>query len=523
MHFNADSVTVLLAIGSCRDSGSPLGLTESFLLTTNPPYSSGFRRFLAAVKDFIDTPLGIATLAAFVYFLSSFVSISNPSRGPDPPPGEWAKRYSEKRYVMLSLPRIVRGDEMHYLMVAYSLAQDGDLLISDDYASVMQGGYEMGYWHRYQPVYNLFQHFGRRTDGALLNNHPFGFSLVIALCFWPLAHTPYMEAASIWLTVMVAFVGLWVFSKILLLSGFRWKHVRLAALIVAFATPYWHYARTLYTEAYVATGYLILVYCLMRSKPLLALPVLFVLSWYKYTVFLMYLSAGVAELCSRRFRYFFIFGFFGVAVLVMVGWFNATWYKDASWYVEGKARQEAELSTATNFRKNLTANAPINFVGGHPGRNLLGVLIKKDKGLLPYTPLIAVLGFGLFWCWRDNRRLFNCVVSCLIPWSVLHVCYEYVLVGDSYTTRYLVPMIPLACLGLPSLMARLDWEWSWVPFGLTRLKRVWLWVPFAGLVGYSFLCNALSGVFSGIGAARTPEEMIQAGGRILWVLAGSLF
>lgn len=461
-------------------------------------YSNSSAGFLYWFRRRLDTHRGVLFGVCCVYFLSSFVSTTLTRYGA-PPAGEWARQFDKEEWVLLSRPRILRGDEMHYLLMANSLGRDGDLRLSWDYANVLRGGLDMGFWHRGYPAREPWIHFTRMNDArhgqySLVGRHPVGFSALLALLLWPLAGTSWMEAASIWVTVVAAVLGLHFLLRILETRG-TWPRARNTALLVAFATPYWSYARTLYTEIYMALGYLMVLYLVLKGLTWRSIPVLSVLAWFKYPALLLFLSAGVGEWLQKRRRNFFIVGVSGAAVLLAITLFNRWFYHRTGFMV---------FDSTAPLRARTGISAPIRWVPGNIDSNLWRLISDGDKGLFSYTPVLALALAGLVPMWRRDRDLCRLLLVCAVPWFVLHITYRYMLAGDSYSTRYLVPIIPLVMLGIP-----------W----FVEAARGMAWrILFGAAVTWSLACNILAGMFPATSFSRTPPEMFVSAARIVRTL-----
>lgn len=415
-----------------------------------------------------------------------------------PPAGEWAQYIGKGRWVIVSKPRILRGDEMHYLIMANSLGRDGDLRLSYDYANVLRGGLDMGFWHRGYRVRDPYLHFTRKNDMqhgqfSLIGKHPMGLSAVLAVLLWPLAGTAWMEAACIWVTVIVAVAALH-FLLLILRLRLPWSIARNTTLLVAFGTPMWHYARTLYTEVYMALGYLVLIYAMLRGNAGRSIPLLGILAWFKYPALLMFFSGGIGEWLQKRRRNFCLFGIIGALVFVAITAFNRWFYHRAGYMVFGGA--------VPRMRGGISA--PIAFIPGEVASNMLRIMFDGDKGLLSYTPVLMPAVAGLVAMWKRERELLRLVLCCALPWFVLHVCYRYMMSGDSYSTRYLVPIVPMLMIGVPWFRERFT----------SRGARVFL----VSTVVWSIACNTLAGVFPGITFSQTPLQMFGAFGRIVKAL-----
>lgn len=430
-----------------------------------------------------------------VYFISSFFHTTMPRFIP-PEQDEWALRFDWDKWVIVSRPRIMRGDEMHYLLLANSMGRDGDIWISHDYASVLRGGLEMGYYHRYRTVRDPFIHFTRHRYGPLINKHPWGLSLLLALLLWPLAGTSWMEPATIWVTVIAGMLVVHFFMAALRHMQLPWPIIRNGALLLAFATPLWSYSRTLYTEVYLALGYMAIIYYVCINRSLRTLPLLSLLAWFKVPGLLLFFSAGTGELLRRRWKRFLIFGFVGAAVTIAIFSYNR-WFFRNDLYAE-MMRKVFNM----RIRKNpLQAGSPIAYVPGASGTNFIKTLFEPSKGLLPYTPLLVCAVLGLYYMRRHARDLFRLVLICVIPWYLVHVTYQYVLAGGSYTLRYFIPFVPPLMLG--------------IAYYLQYARRPWQQFILWGTAGWSLACNVVAGIFPGTSFATPPHEMLKQFGMIL--------
>jgi len=440
-----------------------------------------------AVHAITASPAHLFFFVLAIYFLSSFFSVSMKDLLPLPQ-GTRATSFARKEYVIFSLPRILRGDEMYYLMMANSLAADGDLRLSNNYATALRGGLDMGIYHRFRPAENFVQHFSRAPDGYLLGKHPFGLSLLLAMLLWPFANTAWMEAGSIWVTAAAGATGVLIFMRVLLAMDVPWPKVRRTALLLAFATPWWSYSRTLYTEVYMGCGLLVVVYCALKRQPYAALPASIFLAWFKYPGLLLFFSAGLCELVFRKWKAFLAIGAVGFLVFCAIVFFNHSYFS-GSGFVEHTTRSAKTLGAKNIVR----ADAPIAWVPGKFLHNIKRVFLDWDKGLFPCTPILffALWGGGILY--KTNRQQALLILSCAVPWILLHLSYKYLMSGASYSTRYLVPAIPVVMLMLPAWTERLGGWWK---------KTIWY-----GAVAISVVTNIGAGLFPAISFDHNPAQI----------------
>jgi len=442
----------------------------------------------------LSTPARVTLAVALVYFLSSFFSAS--IREISPQPGDEVLRYRKNAWVTVSLPRILRGDEMYYLMMAHSLSVDGDLYLSREYTSVHLGGPEMGVYHRGRPAQNIFQHFTRDSNFTLLARHPFGLSALLAMLLWPLGGSIYMEPAAICVTAAWGAMGVLVFIRVLEALGVAWPRARAAALTLAFATPWWSYSRTLYTEVYVGTAFLIVVLAVLRNRTLLSLPFLMAMGWFKYPALLLFFGAGTGDAIWKRWRRFIVVCVAGAATALAMYLLLRHYFANATW-----ASLTAE-QIQEGYRSKGGVKAPATWIGGETLSNIRRLFTDFDKGLFPHCPLLlaALAGVGLIA--QQSRRAFLLIIACAAPWAMLHLTYEYLMSGASYTTRYLVPLIPVVLIGLPRF-----WEWS-------ENRRGWR-VAGIILIAFSAINNTIAGIFPALSFDRNPAEMLTDFVRVL--------
>lgn len=442
----------------------------------------------ALSHSLLSTPARLFVLVVLVYFFSSFFSTTIRQVLPLSE-SDTSLRYRKNYWAVVSLPRILRGDEMYYLMTAHSLAHDGDLYLSREYTHVQQGGPEMGIYHKGRPAANFFQHFSRAADFTLLGNHPFGFSALLAMLLWPLAGSSWMEPAAIWVNVLCGAMGVLIFVRVMEALKVPWPRARNAALCLAFATPWFSYSRTLYTEIWIGTGFLIVLLAILKKRTLWALPFLVLMAWFKYPALLLFLSAGTGEANQLRWRNFLIFGFAGAVLFSCIYTFNRNHFEGAAWITrDGSA---ASLPARSMAR----AAAPIAWIPGETLNNIERLFTDFDKGLFPHCPLLFAAIAGLCVMARRRRRQFLLIAACALPWTILHLTYRYLMTGDSYTTRYLVPMVPLALVGLPYF-----WEWSELRNRRWRLSGT-------TLLAISLVNNVIAGIFPATSFDRAPLEI----------------
>ena len=482
----------------------------------------------------VSTPARVWGLVLIVYLLASFFSVTIKTYLPRP--WDASVEYKPGHWAVMSLPRVLRGEEPHFLMVANSLAHDGDLRVSREYTAAWLGGPQMGEYFRGLGAEYFLQHFSRKMDFTLVSKHPPGLPMFFAMMLWPLADTSWMEAATVWLTAFIGALGVLVFIRVMEAMDFSWTATRNTALLLAFATPWFSYSRTLYSEVFVGTGYLMVLLTMLRGRWILALLLSAATAWIKYPALLLFAAVGCGELVdagrgdgaddaaptmpkrtprwwprrSAR-RLFLVSAAAGILVCASILGYNKWLYSDTSWVTFSPAdiaRLSSQPSSGRVLKRGilLRVGAPIAWVPGKVFSNVKDLFKDKDKGLFPHCPMLlfSVGGIIVMARRRECRRAVWMLLLCLVPWTVVHVCYRYFMTGESYTTRYLVPIVPLAMVGLPVF-----WQW-------TRQQPRPVWRSVATIaVSLSLLNNILAGFFPGLAFNRAPWEVWQGGYQIL--------
>jgi hypothetical protein len=214
----------------------------------------------------------------------------------------------------------------------------------------------------------------------------------------------------------------------------------------------------------------------------------------------MFFSAGMAEWLRGRRRNFLIIGAVGAASLVSIYVFNRAFYYRAGFMSFGG-------TIPAPLRAGL--GAPIAWLPGNPLKNMVDVLLDPEKGLLPYTPILIICGWALHHVWRRQRYLCSVILWCIIPWAIVHLSYQYLMVGESYTVRYLVPIVPMLMLALP--------------FWTSATHRGSSRILYRVLCGWSIACNAIAGVLPALSFSHRPFTMFRGVIKIIFALAVSRF
>ena len=328
------------------------------------------------------------------------------------------------------------GDEPHYLLLAESILEDGDISLENNYAS---GSYrEKGY---YQSG-TLQTHWTKGRGGRLVPWHPVFLSLLILPGF---ALGGFRGAGM----TMVLFTGFSAMLTFLIMRRFTGRYLALALTLFFFLTyPLITYSRMVYPEVVVMFLLTLGTWALLRlgegGGPLYAvvgglsagiLPLMHA----KFVVFSLTLLL-LFYLTKRRNRdWAFFLVPFGAFIVVLLAW---TAYLFGPDIIHGL--------TVTSGSRGL--------IQKFSAWRISGLYLDRTWGLMPYAPLYLAMFAGL--PLPEKRGLTRS------RWVFIPVTFAaYTLVVGSFwewhggtapAPRYLVPLLPLMalCCGLAAAGAR---------------------------------------------------------------------
>lgn len=335
----------------------------------------------------------------------------------------------------LTRPALVGGDEVHYALLAHSLASDGDLELGDDYEEVTAGSVAAG---RKRAGQTLDRHL-REVAGTTIPTHPFGVPLLLApLRFLQLKLAPgaapdvVLAGATLLLTFAALIAGYEALARLL---GDR-RRAGFWTFATYFSSPLWFYGRTLFTEPFTWSLAVLALAAAQRRRLLLASGLL-----------------GLALLTKES-------ALFLVAPILTGAWLLRD-PRTAARLALGPALAVA-LGVAFNGVRGLpllTTPQPFRF--GDPVAGLLGLLLDGRHGLLAFAPLLLLGGAaGLAAAVRRTdapreRTVALLAGSAFLGYVVLHALWVDWTGGSCYGPRLLVPALPaLALAGAAGSRAR---------------------------------------------------------------------
>lgn len=317
-------------------------------------------------------------------------------------------------------PAIIGGDEPHYLLMAHSIAVDGDLALERNYDAVAAGSPAAGDRFRGR---TLDRHLAR-YDGGQVFIHPLGLPLLLSPLL-ALQHAAAPDAAPDLVAgvfvLSVTFLALLAGIDLLAMRSGDRRAAWAAGLAVYFSTPLWFYSRTVFTEPLLWAFAVLACWCVARERWVaagVALGLVFAVK----EMGLLIVVAVVGWVLSR-------YGIRRAAVvsigpvLIALGWVAKNLYV-----------YESPFATAQPWS------------WGNPLHGALGLLADPRNGLLVFAP-ITVAAFAAILA-RSVRRDAAAVVACAlsIAWFAIAASWSDWRGGSSYGPRLIVPLLPLLAI-----------------------------------------------------------------------------
>ncbi len=397
--------------------------------------TSRLRRFFET-RHTINSGAKAMPFIAVLYLLSAFVQTPvNDSQLADVP-------HIRIGHTALAPPMIFTGDSPHYLLIVNSIIQDGDVDLANNYRDAASGDWQAG--ARFRGV-ALDHHTETDSRGKERSLHSIFLPLLLSLVAWPFRGTQWVEPVCIWLTLGATLAALLIFAR----RNGRW------VIPLALATPLWCYARDIWTEPWLTVAWIGLL-CFE------SLPAIFVLG-----------------LAGTLIKYNFVVVPVGMAVIF---WLRGDRRRACVLAGSGILGVLVAIVTAQYLFRDVD-HFNLFHLGGHlhatlrqkivPLRPhfawLIGILLHPESGLLPFFPFLA---WGL-WQLRKGGPVFVPAIVFLL----LHAAYPGWHGGDTFSSRYLVPLVPALVIAVASARPR---SWLFV----TALAYSGLWGIVAGVCPY---------------------------------------
>jgi hypothetical protein len=361
----------------------------------------------------------------------------------------------------LGLPRVYSGDEVHYLVLLNSVLNDGDLDLSNNYASVHEGSEQAGLLcsqGRVLDHHSMWREGGTRYDWQALHNwwlpggwrrdaagrvHPVpkpgahvaaaghpeypthapGIAFLLAPLLAGLRGTTYLEPAAVLCSGLAVLAALFFFRMLAAPHATGRTALRVATAAAFLGTPVWFYGRALLTEPYLLCFALGAYALYLRKGKAFAAGCLVGLGMQMKCYFLLLLLPPAADALYRKdWRAVLRMGLPAAVSAGTVLWLNHRLY--GGWRNTSQALEADSL-----------------------WHGLVGTLFSAGHGLLPYAPalLVAALCWPAFWRGRPRESLI--LLGGFAPYLLFHAAYARC-GGGAFGPRYVVPVLPLLLVPL---------------------------------------------------------------------------
>ncbi|HSO33831.1 MAG TPA: glycosyltransferase family 87 protein, partial [Labilithrix sp.] len=283
-----------------------------------------------------------------------------------------------------------------------------------------------------------------------------GLAILLALVLLPLARTPYVEPAAVIVSGLVTILATFAWRRLARGITDDRRTINLGLALAFLGTPAWHYGRSLFAEPYLIALILgTFTFALVKPRYVLSGFLMGMAIYIKPFIVVVGIPLGVMFLAQRR---------FGAAIrfaLPVVAWIVA-------------------LLGTYHVVYGSASRSPNDWSSGPILINSIHLLAYPTRGLLTTAPIALVALAGWPGLVRRERAFAGALGACLVLF-VLVAANRAWAGGYAYSVRYLVPVVPLACLGLVRVIEdKLQ----------TRTARVY----FAGVALLSVAVNALAAV-----------------------------
>ena len=339
----------------------------------------------------------------------------------------------------LFIPRIMAalapltGDEPFYVMTALSIAHDGDLDETNNYA---QGDYRSFYppdplpagWQGW-PSFprELPPHPATSVRPGLYSKHGLGVVVLILV--------PYLLGGRLATILFLNLVAALVAANIVLLArryGHGWLGAVALGLPLVFADPLMSYAYLIFPEIFAA---LAIIYAYRRGRE-------------ARNTALQWLGVGLSLAILPWLHARFIPAVLGLVAILLAGWL-----REPSW----RRRLAGLLPPACSAVALLTYylaiyGKPFPSTEDHAGFNTppeivnaaFGLFLDEQWGLLIHAPIYLLTAVGLGVLWRTRRNDLLALLAVALPYLALVAFYRVWWGEWGPAARYLAPLAPLA-------------------------------------------------------------------------------
>ena len=369
-----------------------------------------------------------------------------------------------------SLPMVHSGDEPHYLVLIYSVIQDGDVDVANNYTDVHRGGrqagrkfagwaidhhvnwYDNGELVRWVQAFNLYPDWDQDAEGHPVprlradsefrpvspreySQHPPGLAWVLAPVAWPFRNTILVESVVLLCSSLVTIATMIAMYYLCLTCGATTRVAVLTAVIAVLASPVWHYGRTLYVEPYMMACAVWAYACALRFQRMTLAGILL----------------GIATLMKLPFL---------VVALPLLA--DAAFHR--RWIDILKLSIPIGIAVALQLICNqLTYGDPLQFSQkwewGYPLIGFCGLALSWKHGLLLFSPIIALsLALGTSHWYRQRPREAIVIGAATVLYVAVISSWAQWWGGSCYSARLIMPVVPFMFLPLAALFSSTQWK-----------------------------------------------------------------
>lgn len=369
--------------------------------------------------------------------------------------------YDDKGFITqitIGLPFMQSGDEPHYYITLYSLVNDHDIFLTNNYNNALHqegidaGKKKLGPYERHTRIYDPIKKtvtsfsFENSTEGVRpdlsflkaekeykeISGHPIGLPLFAFFFLWPLQQTALLEPITIFLTLIMTLLGIYFFYKIMCVYHNE-KIAILATVLFALATPFWHYAKTFWAEPYLAVFIIMSWYIIMKPNTTLLTT--------KKQVLQMGIAGALLGM-GVMMKYPF-------ALVVFPFWAYLLWKKAWKEWIALSLPLGVIALTILSLNMYLTGS-PLQFNQAEAvslSLSLKGIIrwfFDPTFGFFTFAPILLFSFGGVTLFYREHKEQAVVMFSLIIPYFLFWASYSVVQDGGGgYAARYLVPLLPL--------------------------------------------------------------------------------
>jgi len=322
------------------------------------------------------------------------------------------------------------GDEVYYVMMSYSLWDDGDLNLEDEFASESY----RAFYPQLLTEREIGAHILRGWREGMYSKHGVGLPVLIVSA-WGLGR---QAGVSLWLVILTALLAVQLFGLMSELVAER-SAVWLAWVGLIISPPLVLYAALVYTEVPAALAIVIVLrHGILRSASMrwynqwAVLAGLLFLPWLnpRHILFVLPLAMVIG---LRGYRRLAVAAIGGTALPFTYFWFLLGY-----------------VPTLGNYGNVALNRFPIG---------ALGLWLDAEAGVLPYGPIYILAVYGLVRTIRTRNPFWPLWNGLWLPYYLFLSTYDAWSGGFNPPARMVVPLIPffspLVALALAEMTPRL--------------------------------------------------------------------